>query len=198
MPSSERRHRPRDRRQQILSAGRRLFVASDYHHGTMAAIAEEVGITPGAVYRHFANKAVLLEETVAASFDDVAPVFEDGESLRQAIAANCAVAVRNRGIGVLWSREAWHLPEQAYQRLRERLRVFNRFYGKLIRVERPEIAESDSELLAWAVQSVLASPGYHSVQLPAPAFASMLNHACIGLCGTGSYPAAAERATAGR
>lgn len=184
MPTSERRCRPRDRRLQILAVARRLFVASGYHAVTMVDIAEQVGITPGALYRHFANKAVLLEEVVASSFDEVAPVFVQGVALRQTLADNCAAAVRTRDIGVLWSREARHLPEAGYQRLRERLRVANRFYRGLIRSERPELGDSDAQLLAWGVQAVLISPGYHSVQLPAATFAAVLEQACAGVSAT--------------
>ncbi|MGH3495545.1 MAG: TetR/AcrR family transcriptional regulator, partial [Sciscionella sp.] len=170
------------------ATARQLLRASGYHDVTMVAIAEKVGITPGALYRHFASKAMLLEEVVASSVDEVAPVFDDRMSIRQALAANCAIAVRIRDTGVLWSREARYLPEAGYERLRERLRAHNCFYRTLIRADRPELRDSDPELLAWGVQSVLASPGYHSVQLSAAEFASTLERACTGLCATAIVP----------
>jgi AcrR family transcriptional regulator len=165
-----------------MGAARKLFVASGYHNVTMAAIADQVGITPGALYRHFANKAVLLEEILTSCFDDVSPIFDDPPSTRRALVASCGLAVRTRDIGVLWSREARHLPEPAYERLRERLRVHNCRYRNLIQADRPELTESGAELLAWGVQSVLASPGYHSVRLAPTEFASVLERACAGLC----------------
>lgn len=54
------RRRPKDRKDQIVEAARQLIVARGYRNVSMAEIAEAVGITAGALYRHFANKAVLL------------------------------------------------------------------------------------------------------------------------------------------
>lgn len=170
----QKKRRPKDRQRQILVAAREQFAQLGYHHVTMAAIADVVGISPGALYRHFANKAVLLEAVVSSCFDDVTPVWTATDTASEIIAANCVIAVQFRDTGVLWSREARHLPEELHAQLRERLRESNRMYADLIAGAKPDLDAIDTETLAWAVQSILGSPGHHSVELPAEEFAAIL------------------------
>lgn len=48
-------------RGRILEVSLRLFSAKGYHRTTVRAIAERVGVTEGAFYRHFRSKRQLLE-----------------------------------------------------------------------------------------------------------------------------------------
>src|SRR5690606_41239088 len=64
--------RPRDRKAQIVTAAADLFHQHGYHTVTMDQIAGAVGITAGALYRHFRNKQELLARTV----DDGLSAFE--------------------------------------------------------------------------------------------------------------------------
>lgn len=59
------------RRQSIVEAARRAFVRKGTQLTTMADIAAEVGITPGAIYRYFPTKEDLVECCLGASSDDV-------------------------------------------------------------------------------------------------------------------------------
>ncbi|MBI2764825.1 MAG: TetR/AcrR family transcriptional regulator [Chloroflexi bacterium] len=54
------------RRSEIIQAARRTFSRKDSQAATMADIAVEAGLTPGALYRYFPNK----DELVAACFGD--------------------------------------------------------------------------------------------------------------------------------
>jgi AcrR family transcriptional regulator len=56
--------RPRNRKAQIVSIAAELFHRQGYHAVTMEEIASAVGITAGALYRHFRNKQELLARTV--------------------------------------------------------------------------------------------------------------------------------------
>ena len=51
-------------RERILSAAAHLFAEHGYASTSMPTIAERSGITAGAIYRHFFNKAELLLEVV--------------------------------------------------------------------------------------------------------------------------------------
>ena len=51
-------------RERILSAAAHLFAEHGYASTSMPTIAERSGITAGAIYRHFPNKAELLLEVV--------------------------------------------------------------------------------------------------------------------------------------
>lgn len=176
------RRRPKDRKEQILEAARTLIVQQGYHNVSMAQIAEEVGITAGGLYRHFANKSVLLGAVIAASFDDVTPDFDPDKPLARMLAETCELAVRRRDVGALWWREAGNLPDDMWEELRQRAFRINRRYADLIRIERPELPQEGAEKLAWGVQAILASTSSHPLRLPVPEFAALLTRACESLC----------------
>lgn len=54
-----RRERQAETRQQVIAAGRKLFLGGGYHRTTLAAVVEAAGFTKGAVYSNFSNKAEL-------------------------------------------------------------------------------------------------------------------------------------------
>jgi len=174
--------RPKDRKDQILDAARTLIVAHGYRNVSMAQIADEVGITAGALYRHFVNKSVLLGAVIGASFDDVTPPVADGETLDEVIAASCAHIVARPDAGVLWWRESRNLPFEMRDDLGGRLREINQRYAYLIGLERPELATTSAEELAWAVQSVLATPGSQASRLPSHEYGELLARACRAVC----------------
>ena len=68
------RRRPKDRRQSIEAAAAELFAARGFAGTGMADIAAEVGITPGAIYRHFSSKEDLLERIVLGSLSRIGAV----------------------------------------------------------------------------------------------------------------------------
>jgi AcrR family transcriptional regulator len=51
----------RQTKRRILETSRRLFSERGYHRTTVRDIAEQVGVTDGALYRHFRSKRELLE-----------------------------------------------------------------------------------------------------------------------------------------
>ena len=188
------RRRPSDRRDQIVRAARVLIAEKGYHAVSMAQIAGSVGITAGALYRHFPNKAVLLGAVIGASFDEATPSMEAGLDLTGAVAMSCRHAVSHRDVGPLWWRESRNLPADLYEDLRKRLHTVTRYYAGLLRVERPKLSEADAVLLAWGVQSILASPGAHSSRVPEREFAVLLAAACRAVCAVDLLPRrAAER-----
>ncbi len=183
------RRRPKDRNVQILAAARELFVELGYRNVSMAQIAERVGITAGALYRHFSNKSVLLDAVIWASFDDVIPVFEPTASLADTLAEACRKVVARRDVGTLWWRESRNLPEDMRAHLRDHLRAVNRQYADRIRAQRPTLSEPSAEELAWGVQSILASVSSHSSRIGEGEFTSVLTGACEALCAVELSPA---------
>jgi AcrR family transcriptional regulator len=74
-PPSPRRpaHRP-SRVDEIVEAAIRVFARKGLAGATMAEVAEECGMGPGAVYYHFATKEQLFAECVRSAADDVANI----------------------------------------------------------------------------------------------------------------------------
>ncbi len=58
-----------ERRAQILAVARDLFVTQGFEHASMRRIADAAGITPTAIYDHFADKEALLTAIAADFFD---------------------------------------------------------------------------------------------------------------------------------
>jgi hypothetical protein len=66
--------------------------------------------------------------------------------------------------------------------LRGRVVANTSAYRRLIRTERPELSKADAQGLAWGVQAVLASPSFHSSELPRAQFVGLLSAACVAVC----------------
>jgi AcrR family transcriptional regulator len=67
--------------QQIYQSALRILEAEGPQAVSMRRIAEEVGITPMAIYHHFSNREALLEQVVNREFEQLAEFF--AEPLRQ-------------------------------------------------------------------------------------------------------------------
>src|SRR5262249_27059082 len=171
-------------KEQIVEAARQLIVARGYRNVSMADIAESVDITAGALYRHFSNKAVLLGAVIEQSLDEVIAASNRRDvSLADALTMAFEQVVTRRDVGALWWRESRHLEPAMYARLQSRLRDNNRAYQTLIQAERPELSSQQAQRLAWGVQSILASPSFHTSKLPHAEFVALLSAACHALCG---------------
>jgi len=164
-PQGTSRHRPRDRREQILVAARDLFVSESYPNVTMAKISQQVNITAGALYRHFSNKQVLLEEVFAENFAWV----EDQIAAEQyALAVEAALAsVSDRPyLSELWTREIRYLTDDARHHLRRRTQSWISSLSPAIRSERPDFDRDQQELLGWAIFSLISSVGRAAMHTP--------------------------------
>src|SRR5688572_17780170 len=114
--------RPRDRKEQIIKAAGDLFYRRGYQNVSTGAIAESVGITAGALYRHFSGKQDLLAEALIDVFErGTTVVQDDGEATLEGIVTGlAATAAARRDLGILWNREARHLDDERRDRLQER------------------------------------------------------------------------------
>lgn len=76
--SERRREQAEQTRERVLEAARRLFEGRGYDGASIAAIAEEAGVSAESVYAHFGNKRTLLGDLVqrAVRGADPAPVPE--------------------------------------------------------------------------------------------------------------------------
>ncbi|MEU6730970.1 TetR/AcrR family transcriptional regulator [Nonomuraea wenchangensis] len=172
MPTSQ-RARPKDRKEAIALVAAELFCARGYHNVGIEDIAQEVGITGPAIYRHFPNKQAVLaaavEELVtrfagcvAAGADAATP----GERLDAALRALVRYTLDRRGVARLYQWEARHLdpglqagPAASFERSVRALR-------ELLLGVRPELGRRDAALLTSAALSVIASPATHRASLP--------------------------------
>ena len=62
--STRKRLAPEARRQEILTAGYRLFGECGYHATSVSDIAQDLGMSHGTFYRHFENKLDLFQQII--------------------------------------------------------------------------------------------------------------------------------------
>ena len=161
--------RPRDRKRQIADTAARLFCARGFHRVGVDEVAAEVGITGGAIYRHFGNKGDLLARTVADAVDGLEAaltVVDDQAEAAEVVGALAGLAVEQRHLAVLLDREARHLePDERARHLRRIAGIVHRMEGVVQRT-RPDLGAADVAVLMRAAAAVVASPAYHRATLP--------------------------------
>lgn len=183
----EPRRRPRDRKQQIVTAARDLFVAHGYPNVTMVAIAQQVGITGGALYRHFSGKSVLLERVVADSFDWLAvplPAVGYGEVVEEIIAR----AAGRPYLSDLWTHEVRYLTPELQSDLHDRVRRWIRSLIDALNRDRPDLDHGQRELLSWAMPSLISGLGRQAMHSPAALRVSAVRDALHAVSATSLAP----------
>jgi AcrR family transcriptional regulator len=75
------------RRQSILAAATKLFTQKGIAAATMAEIAEEAGISPGAIYRYFENKDELARGCMNHSAEAIKMAWENPEFAEMSFSA---------------------------------------------------------------------------------------------------------------
>jgi len=189
-----RARRPRDRRSHITRAAVTAFADRGYYGVQLGDIAEAVGITAPAIYRHFPNKRALLTHVVLEGVEDTAAAVAaargaDGPAdavLRRVLGAVVGAAVGDHhGVITLWKRESRSMDAADRDKLREILLAINADVAAAIAAVRPGLPETDADLLARAAIAALTSLSRH--RLPEPA-----ERACALLGEMGRAVTAAE------
>lgn len=193
LSAAEGQRRPRDRKQLILRAASELFCESGYYAVGVDDIAAKVGITGGAIYRHFADKHDLLAQVVFEGIDHIEAAVEqegattDGPAaLRGMLRGLAANALDWRDYPLLWQRESRHLSGDEQARLRHLFRAVAEHAGQVLRSVRSELSRRDSDLLVWSTFAVYASPAFHRVKLRRTRFESLLYEMGLAVCSSRS------------
>lgn len=170
------RRRPRDRREQILRMASSLFVARGFGRTAMGDIAEAVGITPSALYRHFSSKHELLFDVVTAGVRPIVDAFDTLEHapLDVALLALASVALDEHHAGVLWQRESRHMRAEHVASVQADLARARAKAGEWIRQLRPDVDEARADALARSVMAVLVSPSFHRIELSRTRYEELL------------------------
>lgn len=178
--------RPRDRKQQIVSSAGDLFYRHGFHNVGTGQIAESVGITAGALYRHFKGKQDLLSHTLTDAFTQATSVVLDATpaDLHEMVAGLASTAGERRYLGVLWNREARFLDDDARRAMRERFFAFLAEFTRQLEASRPGISHADADLLSWCSLGVLTSPSYHRTAMDTAQMIDLLERMTFAVCTT--------------
>ncbi|RJS46745.1 TetR/AcrR family transcriptional regulator [Nocardioides cavernaquae] len=178
--------RPRDRKQQIVAAAGELFYRHGFHNVGTGQIADSVGITAGALYRHFKGKQDLLSHTLTEAFDQATRLVTQNppRDLQDLIRRIASTAGERRYLGILWNREARFLSDDARAAMRERFFAFLDEFARQLRSTRPDLSAADADLLAWSALAVLTSPSYHGSSMDPGALVDLLEQMTLAACTT--------------
>jgi AcrR family transcriptional regulator len=189
MTETRARARPRDRKQQIVAAAAEKFRMSGYHNVGMIDIAEAVGITGPAVYRHFTGKQDLLLATLQHAIEQFAPVYaQPYDDLGATLDAVAAATLQRRDAGLLWEREVTHLRPADRRKLQVRYVESVQPLRDAIARARPDLCADDVDLLLWTIQAVFASLTYQSIKLDPGRLRSHAIEAAQAACMTSEIP----------
>lgn len=151
------------RRERLLETSIALFRERGYGGVSLADIAEAVGVTASASYRHFDNKEELLTTAIDRAGDRV--VAGVSEALRHAVSAEDAldrllrsyaqICVDNSDLVAVAVTERYHLTDDAKARRRMRARLVVEEWAHCLAVTRPDLTSSQASALAVAVQGMV-------------------------------------------
>lgn len=191
--------RPRNRRELIVAAARALFYRHGYANVAMSDIATAVGIAPSALYRHYRGKQELLHAVVAEALETFLARLHTAQPGDLAALARefAEAALARREIGVLWQREARHLPVEQRTELGELLRAARHLFVEQLTALRPGLDPAHAELLAWSTLDISASIAYQHVELPTPEYPDLIA-ALVESVATAELPALGEQGAEGR
>ena len=160
--SAEPRRRPKDRKRQIILQSRDLFIELGYPNVTMAAIADRLGITAGALYRHFGTKSDLLDAVLRESFAYFDRTVTE-TALAPAIDQAIDIVTPHPYVADLWDREMRYAEPGVRQKYLDTMRAWAAEFGRVLRGHRDDLDEGNEELLVWAMQSALACLGTSTI-----------------------------------
>ena len=169
------RRRPKDRRQSIEAAAAELFAERGFAGTGVADIAAEVGITPGAIYRHFSSKEDLLEHIVLGSLSRIGDVVdaataEPGASsearVRALIAAMLDIAQANRAFVATYLKERHRLTDPALDRRQAAERDVTGRITALVAEAVPGVTHLDTAMRMRALNGTLTSAATRRQTVP--------------------------------
>lgn len=167
--------RPKNRRAQIALAAAELFCERGYHGVSIDEIAEAVGITGPAVYRHFPNKYAMLVHATQELADTVRAATEAGSTpvgpdaarvrLDELLGALARLGVEHRKVGGLYQWEGRYLTPDDRATFRADVSALVDRIVQPLRALRPELTDPAAGLLARAALSAVGSLSTHRATL---------------------------------
>ena len=187
--SANARSRDRDRRldastrrRQLAEEAARQFHRHGFHRVALADVANAVGITAPAVYRHFRNKKALLVGAINSGLDVVDIALGDDLSLDQLLVSLAGAAVERRDVWALLQRELRHLDAVDRAPIEARFAEFVARLASRVQDERVDADEGQVALLVTAALAALSSPATHDLGLPPKEYRRWLAAAAVAAC----------------
>jgi AcrR family transcriptional regulator len=155
--------RPKDRRARIALAAAELFCQRGYPGVGIDDIAEVVGISGPAIYRHFPTKYAMLIHAMRELTDEILAATEPrpGQRLEDLLDDLAGIAVARRGVGglYLWERRSLTTEDKAW--LADSARIARERMAAPIVQSRPELGPTEVDLVVRGAAGVFSSIATH-------------------------------------
>ncbi|MEU5979920.1 TetR family transcriptional regulator [Streptomyces sp. NPDC047315] len=202
-----RARRPKDRRAIIARVAAELFAERGYAATGVGDIAERVGVTPGAIYRHFSGKEDLLRSVLQdalARFDQAARPALPGpggvgggpeERLREVVRSTVDVTLAHPTLVVAYVRDRASLSQEAAGELSAGEAEVARLWERAVHEARPAVSPAEARVRKRAVNGVLALLARRAHHPPNPRVAERVTDSLWALlvAPAGPGPAAGDR-----
>lgn len=174
------------RREVILREAARLFTERGYQATTINNIGEAVGITGPGLYRHFESKqavlVALIDETAGDFFDSASRIVDDAadaaEMIDRLVRLNVEVILDHRELNAAYWLEGAGLAGSATVN-EDTARYLGLWRDAVGRI-RPDLRESELEVLAEAVLWLMRSTSFFDSSLPRPELDHLLVQIALG------------------
>ena len=165
--ATKRTRRPKDRRDTIQKVAADLFAEKGYAATGIGDIVERVGVTPGAIYRHFSSKEDILRSImsecmdafIGASGTEKVSVADDSPAASRLIGPiRSAVALtQSQSAQVAITLREWYsLSEDTRQELRPRRRELAQRWENALRGANPDLSPTDAKARRRSLNGALA------------------------------------------
>lgn len=179
------RRRPRDRREHVARHARALFAERGFHTVRMEDIADAVGVTARALYRHFPNKHALLAHVAVTGQDAYFSALDLDLEFRELASRLAQANLDDPSHALLWQREARHLGEAERSKVQQRVVQIAQGVEAAIAGGRKDRSRAvDTETLAWVALAVAASHGHSPVVESRPRQEKLLTAAILAVAWT--------------
>ncbi|GAC69425.1 putative TetR family transcriptional regulator [Gordonia soli NBRC 108243] len=170
----------------IVGAAAKSFSESGYHAVRLEDIADTVGISTPALYRHFPNKYALFAETARHLADALAAAVEPipvggPDELRELLAALTVAAIENRRTGGIYRWESQFMQPDDAEYVRDIVVAQHRRIRTALTIRRPDLDRGTADVITAAMTSVVASPATHRASLSRKQIETTITDAALAL-----------------
>jgi AcrR family transcriptional regulator len=167
-PSTAVVRRAAGRREEFVTTASALIRQRGYDGVTIKDVADALGVTAPALYRHFPSKHALLATAISEGLAvaEAAAARAHGSGPSAVIAALAEAAVDQRNLWVLLHRESRHLDSDIRAELVHRYGVLVATVGAAIAAERGRVGGAEAATLARAALTALSAPSQYRLNLP--------------------------------
>lgn len=171
------------RREELMTAGAKLFASRGYHSVGVEEIGRALGLTGPALYRHFPSKQALLvavfDRVIERQLADVRKTVESAKgpdaALEALVAGHVDFALSERELLATWRQEFANLSADDSSRLRRMQRLYVEEWVHVLTSVRSDLCDDEARAVVHAAIALLQSPNEYNSGLQPEVLRALLS-----------------------